>query len=79
MENQDNKSKAEQVDADREGWSGDEIARQSSQIDEDEIQRQIKRGDESEGNPDERDNAGKTSPGDTPQGREESKLQTESK
>ncbi len=75
--NLNSNNKDEKIVVSREGWSGEEIAKQSSQIDEDEIQRLLKRGDESEGNPDDRDYAGNAEKNDTPQGREESKLNTE--
>lgn len=50
-----------------------EIAEQASNKTPDEIQREILRGDESTGDPDERDVAGAARSEDTPQGREESK------
>jgi hypothetical protein len=57
----------------REGWQVDDLADQASQQDVDEIQRQTVRGDESKGNPDNRDNAGNVISNETPQGREEAK------
>lgn len=63
----------------REGWKVDELADEASQIDEDEIQRQTLRGDETKGNPDNRDHAGSVESDDTPQGREETKNDTPDK
>ncbi|MEJ7847024.1 MAG: hypothetical protein WKF92_02930 [Pyrinomonadaceae bacterium] len=57
----------------RQGWNAEDLADQGSQINEDEIQRQVLRGDESNGEPDDRDNAGRVESKDTPQGREEAK------
>lgn len=54
-------------------WNTDELSNEASQKDADEIQRQTLRGDESEGNPDNRDYAGSADSKDTPQGREEAK------
>lgn len=52
-----------------------EIIDQGSRPDEDAIQRQILRGDETEGDPDERDHAGAVDYEDTPHGAEERKTQ----
>lgn len=57
----------------RQGWKVKDLADQGSQITEDQIQRQVLRGDETKGDPDERDNAGGVDSKDTPQGREEAK------
>ena len=57
----------------RQGWNAEDLADQGSLINEDEIQRQVLRGDETKGEPDERDNAGAVESKDTPQGREEAK------
>lgn len=57
----------------RQGWDSDEIAEEASQKDEDEIQREMKRGDETEGNANERDDAGSVDKNETPHGREEKK------
>ena len=54
-------------------WDAKEISDEASQADEDEIQRQTLRGDETKGNPDARDHAGSSDSKDTPQGREETK------
>ena len=53
--------------------TADEIVEQGSVITPDEVHRQIRRGDESKGDPDARDVAGGPDPNETPQGREESK------
>ena len=63
----------------REGWSVKELSEQGSQSDKDEIQRQTLRGDETKGNPDNRDHAGSADSKDTPQGREESKNDSQNK
>ena len=63
----------------RQGWSVKEVAEQGSQNDKDEVQRQILRGDETQGNPDNRDHAGSSDSKDTPQGREESKNDSQDK
>ena len=55
----------------------EEIADQASKPDHDQIYRQPLRGDETKGNPDDRDVAGATDHEDTPHGREERKHQVE--
>ena len=55
----------------------EEIADQASKPDYDQIFRQPMRGDESKGNPDDRDVAGATDHEDTPHGREERKHRVE--
>ena len=64
---------SDETEGHREGWNIDKVADEASQKDEDEIQRQTLRGDESKGNPDNRDHAGSVDSDDTPQGREEAK------
>jgi len=54
--------------------SVDEIVEQGSVITPDEVHRQISRGDETKGDPDARDVAGGPDRNETPQGREESKI-----
>ena len=51
----------------------DEIVEQGSVVTSDEIHRQIRRGDETKGDPDARDAAGGPDPNETPHGREEAK------
>jgi hypothetical protein len=70
---------AEQFGGSRSGWQADEVAREASQQDEDEIQRQINRGDETKGDPDARDIAGSADSNETPQGREEAKNDIQGK
>lgn len=55
--------------------SADEIIDEASRPDVDAVQRQILRGDESEGNPDNRDVAGALDFEETPHGGEERKTQ----
>ena len=54
-------------------WKIKKLADEASLKDKDEIQRQILRGDETKGNPDNRDNAGTVTSNETPHGREETK------
>ena len=57
--------------------SPEEIAEQASKPDHDQIYRQPRRGDETKGDPDNRDVAGAVDHEDTPHGREERKHQVE--
>lgn len=57
----------------RQGWQSDEIAEEAANQKSDEITREILRGDETKGDPDERDIAGGVDSEDTPRGREEQK------
>lgn len=57
--------------------SAEEIARQASKADEDDIYRRVRRGDETKGDPDKRDVAGAIDFEDTPRGREERKHEVE--
>jgi hypothetical protein len=68
-----------EIEGNREGWEVQQLSDEASQKDEDEIQRQTLRGDESKGNPDNRDNAGSIDSDETPQGREEAKNDTAEK
>ena len=63
----------------RNGWNVKELSDEASQIDEDEIQRQLRRGDETKGDADQRDIAGRSESKDTPQGREEAKNDVKEK
>lgn len=63
----------------REGWNVSELADEASQKDFDEIQRETLRGGETEGDADERDNAGSADRSETWQGREEAKNDTPGK
>jgi len=60
--------------AQRKDRIADEIVEQGSNITPDEVHRQIRRGNESVGDPDKRDVAGGPNRNETPQGREESKV-----
>ena len=62
-----------QDEGQRDGWTVKELSDEGSQIDEDEIQRQLRRANETVGDADERDVAGSSASKDTPQGREEAK------
>ena len=57
----------------REGWNSEQIAAEASGKDEDEIQREMKRGGATGEAADERDVAGSVDSDETPQGREENK------
>ncbi len=57
-------------DVKKEGWSAEELGEQSSYEKETEIKRRLKRGDETLGDPNERDLAGAAPSKDTPHGRE---------
>lgn len=70
MENRQNK--------DSSNLTAEEIAEQASKPDHEQIFRQTRRGDESKGNPDDRDAAGAVDFEDTPHGREERKHEIES-
>lgn len=80
-ENFMNRKKSDQFteESAREGWRAEEIYDEASQIDQDDIQRQINRGDESKGNPNERDTAGSVDKNETAQGREEAKNDLKNK
>ena len=57
-------------DTKRNGWNAEELGEQSSYEKETEITRRVKRGDETLGDPDQRDVAGGVPTKDTPHGRE---------
>lgn len=61
----------------REKLTPNQIEDQASQPDRDQIHRQTRRGDETKGDPDERDVAGATDHEDTPHGWEERKHQVD--
>jgi hypothetical protein len=70
--NEFNHPEAERLtDTKRNHWSAEELGEQSSYEDETEIKRRLARGDETVGNPDERDLAGSVPVEDTPEGRED--------
>ena len=60
-------------DVEKQGWDAEQIAEESANKSSDEIVREMMRGDESKGNPDNRDVAGSVDTKDTPYGREETK------
>ena len=72
MEKQDEKKVP---NAEREKWNAKKLVEQSANQEPDETLRKVLRGDESKGNPDNRDVVGAVDSSETPQGREESKKQ----
>lgn len=72
MQKQDEKKVPE---AGRENWQADDLVKESVNEDSDETVRKVLRGDEEKGDPDDRGVVGATDYNDTPQGREESKIQ----
>jgi hypothetical protein len=73
----------DQIEGNPQGWNAediaDNIAGEASNKDADEIQRQVLRGDETEGDPNDRDNAGSAHSNETWQGREEAKNDVKGK
>jgi hypothetical protein len=63
----------DQVEGNPQGWNLEDIAGQASQREADEIYREGRRGNESEGDANERDIAGRSNSNETAQGREEAK------
>lgn len=63
----------EKTNVEREGWKSNKITREGSNTDPDENVRELLRGDESKGEPDERDIVGAPDSSDTPHGRQEDK------
>lgn len=57
----------------RQGWDAEQLTKESTNKPSDEMLREVLRGDETQGNADERDVAGSVDSKDTPQGREEAK------
>lgn len=70
------KNQEENSNVEREGWKAEEIAEEAANKESDEITRQMLRGDESKGDPDERDVAGGVDADETPHGNKEVKHQT---
>ena len=60
-------------DVRKQGWDAEQIAEESANKPSDEIVREMMRGDESQGDADDRDVVGSVESADTPQGREEAK------
>jgi hypothetical protein len=69
----------DQIEGNPQGWNLKDIADEGSQIETDEVFRQARRGDETEGDADERDEAGRSATKDTWQGREEAKNDVKGK
>ncbi len=57
----------------RQDWNAEKVAEEATNKEDDEIMRQMLRGDETKGNPDERDVAGSVDSDETPHGSEEAK------
>ena len=62
-------------DVARENWNTEELTEESANEGSDETVRRVLRGEEEKGNPNDRDVAGASDFEDTPQGREENKIQ----
>lgn len=58
----------------RQGWKAGKLSEEASNKDAEEITRQILRGDETKGDPDERDIVGTVEKSETPEGRKEQGL-----
>ncbi len=67
---QNARNEAGEIEVKKEGWSADELGEQSTYEGTTEISRRLRRGDESVGDPDERDVAGDIPQKDMPHGRE---------
>jgi hypothetical protein len=67
---QNTRTDSKQHDPKREGWSAQDLGEESSYEGTTEISRRLRRGDETVGNPDERDVAGAIPEKDMPHGRE---------
>lgn len=65
--------KNEIPDVNREGWSVERVTDEATNKSSDETLRQVLRGDETKGNPDDRDIVGGVNSNETPHGREEAK------
>ena len=65
--------KNEIPDVKREGWSVEEVTDEATNKSSDETLRQVLRGDETKGDPDDRDIVGSVNSNETPHGREEAK------
>lgn len=71
------KEKLENVE--RQNWNAEKVAEEATNKEDDEIMRQMLRGDETKGNPDERDVAGSVDSDETPHGSEEAKKKNTEK
>lgn len=65
------------LSVERAGWNAENLAEEASNKEPDEIVREMLRGDETEGEPNERDLAGGVVSSETPHGREEAKPVSE--
>ncbi|MBA3693210.1 MAG: hypothetical protein H0W77_07195 [Acidobacteria bacterium] len=65
--------KNEIPDVNREGWSVERVTDEATNKSSDETLRQVLRGDETKGDPDDRDIVGGVNSNETPHGREEAK------
>lgn len=61
------------TDVNRENWNAEQLIEESTNRSSDETLRNVLRGDETKGNPDDRDIVGSVDSQETPQGREEAK------
>lgn len=73
MQNETKNDQEKVPDVNREGWNVEEVSEESVNKPSDEITREVLRGDETEGDADERDIAGSVDSDETPHGREEAK------
>ena len=64
-------------DEKRQGWNAEKVSEEATNKEPDEIVRQMKRGDETKGDADDRDVAGSPETNETPHGREETKKTNE--
>lgn len=75
MQNETKNDQEKVPDVNRQGWNVEEVSEESVNKSSDEITREVLRGDETEGDADERDIAGAVDSDETPQGREEAKKE----
>ncbi len=73
MENESKVNPEQFPDVDNQNWDAEQLAEESTNKPSDEIVREMKRGDETKGNADDRDIVGGVESKDTPHGREETK------
>jgi len=73
MQNENKNDQEKVPDVNRQGWNAEKVSEESANKSSDEITRQILRGNETEGDADDRDVIGGVDSDETPQGREEAK------
>jgi hypothetical protein len=73
MQTETKLDKNEIPDVNREGWSVERVTDEATNKSSDETLRQVLRGDETKGDPDDRDIVGGVNSNETPHGREEAK------